>query len=80
MGNAAFVLAFLLVDPSCASLTRIGRWMHGAVFGVLLVIIRTFDPAHPEGALFAALLAALTVPLIDYLVVRGWLRWRWRRG
>ena len=38
--------------------------------GALTVLIRVFDPAHPEATLHAALLATLTVPLLDYLVVR----------
>jgi Na+-transporting NADH:ubiquinone oxidoreductase subunit B len=70
VGNLAFVLAFIATDPSMAPLTRSGRWLYGAVLGALTIIMRVLDPHHPESALFAALLAALSVPLLDYLVLR----------
>ena len=70
LGNLAFVLAFVITDPGAAPLTRPARWMLGIFTGVLTVLIRVFDPAHPEATLHAALLTTLAVPLIDYLVVR----------
>lgn len=70
LGNLAFVLAFVVTDPSAAPLTRPARWLLGILTGALTVLIRVFDPAHPEATLHAALLATLTVPLLDYLVVR----------
>ena len=70
VGNLAFGIVFLATDPSTAALTRPGRWFHGLVAGSLTVLIRLMDPAHPDGALFAILLAGLSVPVMDYLVVR----------
>jgi len=70
LGAAAPCLAFLLTDPSTASLTRAGQWTHGLLFGLVLVAIRLMDATHPEGSLVAALLAGLCVPLADYVVVR----------
>jgi len=69
-GNFAFGVAFLASDPSVVPLTRPGRWAYGVLIGLLTVVIRVADPAHPEGSLYAILLAGLTVPLLDYLVVR----------
>lgn len=69
-GNLAFVLAFIATDPSMTPLTRAGRWIYGVVLGALVILMRVLDPNHPESSLFAALLAALSVPIVDYLVVR----------
>lgn len=74
LGSAAFGWAFLLTDPSTLPITRAGRWLHGALFGGLLVLMRHGDPTHPESTLFAVLLAGLFVPLIDFVV----LRWHFR--
>ncbi len=70
LGNFAFSLAFLATDPSPAPLLRSTRWLYGALFGALTVIIRVLDPVHPEGSLFALLLAGLAVPIMDHLVLR----------
>jgi len=70
VGNFAFALAFLATDPSPAPLLRGTRWLYGALFGALTLIIRVLDPVHPEGSLFALLLAGLAVPLMDHLVLR----------
>lgn len=70
LGNFAFALAFLATDPSPAPLLRGTRWLYGGLFGALTVIIRVLDPAHPEGSLFALLLAGLSVPLMDHLALR----------
>lgn len=69
-GNVAFCWAFVLTDPTTLPLTRSGRWLHGLAFGGLVVLMREADPTRPESSLFAVLLAALLVPLIDYLTLR----------
>ncbi len=70
LGSGTFCMVFLLTDPTTQSLTRTGRWIHGALFGVLVILMREADPARPDAALFAVVLAALAVPLIDDLVLR----------
>ena len=82
LGELAVGVVFIATDPGTGALTRAGRWLHGLMVGSLTVLIRVLDPAHPDGTLFAILLAGLTVPLIDYLVVRGHLvrRGRWGRS
>lgn len=76
-GNAPICIAFILSDPSAAALSREARWVHGALFGLLVVAIRTLDPTHPDGALYAVLLSTLFVPVVDAAVVRTRL-WRTR--
>lgn len=70
LGNFAFALVFVATDPSSGPLTRTSRWIYGGAIGAFAVGIRVLDPSHPEGALFAILLAALSVPLLDYLAIR----------
>lgn len=79
-GELAVGVVFIATDPGTGALTRIGRWAHGFLVGALTVLIRVLDPTHPDGTLFAILLAGLAVPLIDYLVVRGHLHRRSRWG
>ena len=71
LGNFAFAIVFIATDPTCTPLTVGGRWLHGLLIGVLTVLLRVVDPTHPEGTLFAVLLAGLAVPLLDHLVLRA---------
>jgi len=68
LGNFAFALAFIATDTTTQPRTLAGRWCYGALFGVLTVVLRTANPAHPEGTWAALLLASLCVPLIDKIV------------
>lgn len=74
LGNVAFCWAFVLTDPTTQPLTKSGRWLYGAAFGALVILMREADPAHPDGSLFAVLLAALLVPVIDYATLRVQIR------
>ena len=79
IGSFAFGIAFLATDPTTSPTTAAGRWIHGALIGVLTVTMRVANPAHPDGALFAILVAGLATPLIDYCVLRAWLARSGRR-
>lgn len=70
LGNFAFALAFIATDPTTQAKTAFGRLAFGAVFGLLTVVLRTADPAQPEGTWSALLLTMLLVPLIDRLTMR----------
>lgn len=64
--GATLVGAFYIAtDPVTASTTHKGRWIYGALIGVLMICIRQFS-AYPDGLAFAILLANIAVPLIDY--------------
>lgn len=66
VGAFPFAVAFLATDPSTQPSTMLGRWGFGLLFGILTVVIRMGDPAHPEGTWQALLIASLCVPLLDY--------------
>ena len=70
-GQLAFCLVFIATDPSTGALTRAGRWAHGVLLGLFAVLIRLLDPGHPDGTLFATLMAGLAVPLADHLALRS---------
>lgn len=66
--SGSFLLGafFMITDPVSASqTTNIGRWIYGAFFGVLTVLIRVFS-IWPEGITFAILLSNMFAPLLDY--------------
>jgi Na+-transporting NADH:ubiquinone oxidoreductase subunit B len=73
-GGFAFGLVFLATDPVTAAATNPGRWVYGALIGVLVAVIRVANPAHREGVLLAVLLGNVTAPLIDQLVARVMMR------
>lgn len=67
LGAFAFALSFIATDPTTSPTSRIGRWALGLLFGAITGVIRMLNPEHPDGALFALLLATLLAPLIDHV-------------
>ncbi|MEX1197031.1 MAG: NADH:ubiquinone reductase (Na(+)-transporting) subunit B [Pseudohongiellaceae bacterium] len=71
LGGFAFGMIFMATDPVSASMTNTGKWIFGALIGVLTVLIRVVNPAYPEGIMLAILFGNLTAPVIDYFVVKA---------
>jgi Na+-transporting NADH:ubiquinone oxidoreductase subunit B len=67
----AFALVFLIGDPAAGASTNPGRWVFGALAGLLIVLFDTeAGPAiAPAAVVFASLLASVFAPLIDHLAV-----------
>ncbi len=80
LGGFAFGLVFMATDPVSAAMTNLGKWFYGALIGVMVVIIRVYNPAYPEGTMLAILFANLMAPLIDYCVVKANISRRRRRS
>ncbi len=80
IGSAAFGLVFIATDPVSASMTETGRWIYGALIGVMIVLIRVVNPAYPEGVMLAILFGNVFAPVIDWFVVRANVRRRMRRN
>ena len=55
IGGFAFGVVFFATDPVTAAMTNPGRWVYGALVGVLTVVIRVTNPSYNEGVLFAVL-------------------------
>ncbi len=64
-GGAMLGAFFIATDPVTAATTLKGRFIYGALIGVLTYIIRTWS-GYPEGIAFAVILINMAVPLIDH--------------
>lgn len=80
LGGFAFGMIFMATDPVSASMTNKGKWVYGALIGVMVVLIRVVNPAFPEGMMLAILFANLFAPLIDHFVVESNIKRRLARG
>ncbi|MEM7461674.1 MAG: NADH:ubiquinone reductase (Na(+)-transporting) subunit B [Pseudomonadota bacterium] len=80
LGGYAFGLAFMVTEPVSAAHTNLGRYIYGALIGVMVVMIRVLNPAFPEGMMLAILFGNVFAPLIDYFVVQANIRRRARRS
>lgn len=70
LGGLAFGLVFMATDPVSSPSMKLAKWIYGAMAGVVAIVIRTINPAYPEGVMLAILMANVFAPLIDYYVVR----------
>ena len=80
VGGFAFGMIFMATDPVSASMTNTGKWVFGALIGVMVVLIRVVNPAFPEGMMLAILFANLCAPLIDHFVVQANIKRRLARN
>jgi Na+-transporting NADH:ubiquinone oxidoreductase subunit B len=80
LGGFAFGMLFMATDPVSASMTSTGKWLFGALIGVMVVLIRVVNPAFPEGMMLAILFANLCAPLIDHFVQRANIKRRLARN
>jgi Na+-transporting NADH:ubiquinone oxidoreductase subunit B len=69
----------MATDPVSAAQTNTGKYIYGAMTGILVVIIRVFNPAYPEGVMLAILLMNVFAPLIDHFVVNANIKRRLKR-
>jgi Na+-transporting NADH:ubiquinone oxidoreductase subunit B len=79
MGGFAFGAVFMATDPVTAAQTNTGKWIYGALTGIMVVVIRVFNPAYPEGTMLAILLMNVFAPLIDHFVVNANINRRLKR-
>jgi Na+-transporting NADH:ubiquinone oxidoreductase subunit B len=52
-------------------MTERGRWVYGALIGLMTVLVRVINPAFPEGVMLAILFGNVFAPVIDYVVVQA---------
>lgn len=79
LGGFAFGTFFMATDPVTAAVTNRGRYIFGALIGVMTVLIRVVNPAFPEGIMLAILFANIFAPLIDYFVMNANIKRRQER-
>ncbi|MCK5520012.1 MAG: RnfABCDGE type electron transport complex subunit D, partial [Candidatus Marinimicrobia bacterium] len=63
-----------------AAATNTGKWFYGILIGVMVVLIRTVNPAYPEGMMLAVLFGNVFAPLFDYYVVQANIKRRINRA
>lgn len=63
-GALIFGACFIATDPTTAATTKRGRYLYGAVIGVVAVCIRNVGQ-YPDGVAFAVLFGNALVPLLD---------------
>lgn len=74
-----FGAVFLFADPVATAATKTGRWLTGALAGLLAVDFGVATGSAMGAVVSAALLASLAAPLIDHVVVLAHARRRKRR-
>jgi Na+-transporting NADH:ubiquinone oxidoreductase subunit B len=79
LGGFAFGTIFMATDPVSAAMTNTGKWIYGALIGVMVILIRVVNPAFPEGMMLAILFGNLCAPLIDHFVVSANIKRRMAR-
>ncbi|GAB6949371.1 NADH:ubiquinone reductase (Na(+)-transporting) subunit B [Hoylesella timonensis 4401737 = DSM 22865 = JCM 15640] len=70
LGGFCFGAVFMATDPVTSTRTETGKYIYGALIGVMTVIIRVMNPGYPEGMMLSILFANMFAPLIDYCVVQ----------
>lgn len=70
LGGFCFGAVFMVTDPVTSARTETGKYIYGALIGVMTVIIRVMNPGYPEGMMLSILFANMFAPLIDYCVVQ----------
>jgi Na+-transporting NADH:ubiquinone oxidoreductase subunit B len=71
LGGWAFGAVFMATDPVSAAQSNTGRLVYGFLIGVLAILIRTINPAFPEGMMLAILFMNVFSSLIDHYVVKA---------
>lgn len=69
VGGMAFGIVFMATDPVSSPSTNSGKWLYGALIGLVALTIRGINPAFPEGVMLAILIGNVFAPLIDYYCV-----------
>lgn len=68
-GGFLFGVFFMATDPVSAPITRGGKYVYGALIGVISMVIRYFS-GFPEGIMFAIILMNIFSPLIDIASIK----------
>ncbi len=80
MGGFMMGAIFMATDPVSSASTNTGKIIYGFLIGVMAVLIRTINPAYPEGMMLAILFMNTFAPLIDHYVVERNIRRRLARA
>lgn len=79
IGGFMFGIVFMATDPVTASQTATGKIIYGFLIGFLAILIRTVNPAYPEGVMMAILFMNVMAPMIDHYVIEANIKKRMKR-
>ena len=79
LGGFCFGTVFMATDPVTAARTEKGKYIYGAMIGMMALIIRVMNPGYPEGMMLSILFANMFAPLIDYMIVQNNINHRMKR-
>jgi Na+-transporting NADH:ubiquinone oxidoreductase subunit B len=80
MGSMLFATVFMATDPVTGAQTHTGKIIYGLLIGMFGMIIRTLNPAYPDGWMLAILLMNVFAPTIDHFVVQSNIKRRMSRA
>jgi Na+-transporting NADH:ubiquinone oxidoreductase subunit B len=80
MGGFLFGAVYMATDPVSAAATTGGKYIYGALIGMLCILIRVWNPAYPEGMMLSILFMNIFAPLIDHFVVQRNIKRRLKRA
>ncbi len=78
-GGFCFGAVFMATDPVTSCRTEKGKYIYGALIGVVAIIVRVMNPGYPEGMMLAILLMNMFSSTIDHYVVEANIRKRMKR-
>ena len=79
-GGFLFGIVYMATDPVSSPETNVGKWIYGALIGAVTILVRTINPAYPEGTMLAVLLLNAFAPGIDHFVVAANIKRRLARA
>jgi Na+-transporting NADH:ubiquinone oxidoreductase subunit B/electron transport complex protein RnfD len=68
-GGLLFGAFFMATDPVTCPATNAGKWIFGAIVGIVTILIRCFS-GYVEGVMFAILIGNTVSPLLDEMVYK----------
>ncbi|MDY6250002.1 MAG: NADH:ubiquinone reductase (Na(+)-transporting) subunit B [Bacteroidaceae bacterium] len=80
LGGFCFGAVFMATDPVTSARTEPGKFIYGALIGILAIIIRVLNPGYPEGMMLAILFMNTFAPAIDYCFVQSNINKRAKRA
>ena len=80
VGGFLFGIVFMATDPVSSPETRAGKWIYGVLVGFVTILVRTINPAYPEGTMLSILLLNAFAPGIDHFVVQANIKRRLARA
>jgi Na+-transporting NADH:ubiquinone oxidoreductase subunit B len=80
LGSFAFGVVWMATDPVSGAQTEQGKYIYGFLIGALTVLIRSVNPAFPEGVMLAILFCNMFAPIIDKVFLNANIKRRLARN